>query len=380
MKQEPLRIVVIGLSITSSWGNGHATTYRALLRQMAALGHRITFLERDVEWYRENRDLANAPWCNIRLYTSLDELSRRYSRLVKQAHAVIIGSYVPEGIEVVRWVLSQAGGLTAFYDIDTPVTVADLKSRRCQYLLPDLIPEFDLYLSFTGGPILREIENRFGARCARLLACSVDPSLYYPEIDTAARWELGYLGTYSTDRQPKLEELLASPARKLPGRRFVIAGSLYPPEVSWPENVERIDHLPPSRHRRFYNSQRFTLNITRRDMVSAGYSPSVRLFEAAACGIPIISDRWAGLEMFFEPGREILLAEGAEECCKILRECGEQEREAISRRARMRVLAEHSARVRAKELEVYLAEARKCSAEPAVLAGAAGDAVGVGSH
>jgi spore maturation protein CgeB len=366
-----LRIVVFGLSITSSWGNGHATTYRALLRQLAARGHRITFFERNVEWYRQNRDLADADYCDIRLYESVDELISGYSTLVTECDAVIIGSYVPDGVRVARWLLAHASGLTAFYDIDTPITISDLKAGRCQYLEPELIPEFDLYLSFTGGPILREIEQSFGARCSRLLACSVEPSMYYPEAGMGQRWQLGYLGTYSVDRQPKLEDRLVRPAQKFPDRRFAVAGSLYPEELSWPANVDRIDHLPPSEHRQFYNLQQFTLNVTRQDMITAGYSPSVRLFEAAACGTPVISDRWIGLDTYFEPEREILLADNAEECCKILRDCGETERQAISRRARRRVLAEHSAAERARQLEDYLAHARECMNGPAMLTGSA---------
>lgn len=358
MTQESLRIVVFGLSITSSWGNGHATTYRALLRQMAARGHRITFFERDVDWYRENRDLTDAPYCDIRLYGSVEELFARYGGLVSKSDVAIIGSYVPDGIRVARWMIDREPALTAFYDIDTPVTISDLRAGRCQYLTPELIPKFDLYLSFTGGPILQEIEDRLGAGCARLLACSVDPRLYYPQRECSERWELGYLGTYSEDRQPKVSELMVRPARKFHHKRFAVAGSLYPKELRWPPNVDRIDHLPPREHRTFYNSQRYALNVTRQDMVSAGYSPSVRLFEAAACGTPIISDRWAGLETFFEPGREILLADDAEECCKILRDYGEAERRAIGQRARKRVLAEHSAAERARQLERYLADVR----------------------
>jgi spore maturation protein CgeB len=370
-----LRIVVFGLSITSSWGNGHATTYRALLRQLAARGHRITFFERDVEWYRENRDLAEADYCDIRLYEGVDELVSRYGAIVAQSDVVIIGSYVPDGILVTRWLLEQAKGLTAFYDIDTPVTVADLRTGRCEYLDRRAIPKFDLYLSFTGGPILTQIEDEFGAKCARLLACSVDLSFYYPAPKRFERWQLGYLGTYSADRQPKLQELLVRPAQEFPDKTFAVAGSLYPEDLTWPANVDRIDHLPPSEHRQFYNSQKFTLNVTRQDMVTAGYSPSVRLFEAAACGTPIISDRWAGLESFFEPGREILIADNADDCCRFMRDCGATEWLAISRKARERVLAEHSAAQRARQLEAYILEVRESENEPALLAGAAKQAL-----
>ncbi len=361
MSSQSLRIVVCGLSITSSWGNGHATTYRALLRELAVRGHQITFLERDVPWYRENRDLTQAEYCDIQLYSDLDDLKKRYTALVRQADAVMSGSYVPEGVEVIRWLLENSRGVKAFYDIDTPVTVADLKENRCQYLAADLIPAFDLYLSFTGGPILSELEQNFGAVAARLLACSVDPALYFPEQTNPFHWELGYLGTYSADRQPKLGTLLLKPAEVFADKAFAVAGSLYPDELQWPANVDRIEHLPPVEHRAFYNAQRFTLNVTRRDMAAAGYSPSVRLFEAAACGTVIISDPWPGLEIFFKPGSEILLANTTEDCCRILSDLREEERLAISERARMRVIAEHTSVTRARQLESYLAAARTSS-------------------
>jgi spore maturation protein CgeB len=349
-----LRIAVCGLSITSSWGNGHATTYRALIRELAARGHVITFLERDVPWYRENRDLPCADYCQIHLYSDLDQLRRRYSSLIRLADAVIVGSYVPDGVDVIRWVMKNAQGVKAFYDIDTPITVSDLKAGRCTYLTPELIPEFDVYLSFTGGPILKEIEHTFGATRAQLLACSVDPMLYFPDRDNSVHWGMGYLGTYSADRQPKLEALLVGPAKRIPQERFVVAGSLYPESIEWPENVTRIEHLPPAEHRCFYNSQKFTLNVTRQDMTAAGYSPSVRLFEAAACGTPIISDVWPGLETFFQPGREILLATNTEECCRILRDLSPEDRVGLSDRARRRVMAEHTSAHRARQLERHL--------------------------
>jgi spore maturation protein CgeB len=358
VKAGSLQIAVCGLSITSSWGNGHATTYRALLRELAARGHSITFLERDVPWYRDNRDFPSSNYCDIRLYSDLEELRARYGDLVGRADAVVVGSYVPEGIEVARWVLDNANGLRIFYDIDTPVTISDLKAGKCEYLSSELIPEFDLYLSFTGGPILKEIEQRFGAVCARLLACSVDPRLYFPEREGEHKWALGYLGTYSADRQPALRELLIHPAQALPEKSFAVAGSLYPDDLEWPANVARIGHLPPAEHCSFYNAQTFTLNVTRRDMVAAGYSPSVRLFEAAACGTVIISDYWPGLDNFFRPGGEILLATNQDDCCRILCDISAGERAAISERARLRVMAEHTSAHRARELESYLLAAR----------------------
>ena len=353
-----LDIVILGLSITSSWGNGHATTYRGLVRELARRGHRVGFLERDAPWYAGNRDMPRPPWGDTHLYSSLQELKDTHHRRVRDADLAIVGSFVPLGSEVGKWVVETARGLTAFYDIDTPVTVARLARGDCDYLSRELIPCYDLYLSFTGGPVLRHLEQELGARAARPLHCSVDPELYQPH-PRAPRWDLGYLGTYSDDRQPALQHLMLDAAAQLPGARFVVAGPQYPEALRWPANVRRITHLSPREHAAFYNAQRFTLNVTRADMVRWGYSPSVRLFEAAACGVPIISDAWPGLETLFAPGKEILLSRDAGDTVRWLGELPERERARIGVRARQRVLGSHTAAHRAIELEGYVAEVRE---------------------
>ncbi len=348
----PLDIVFLGLSITSSWGNGHATTYRGLIRALAARGHRVLFLERDVDWYAGNRDMPRPPFCRTELYASLDELRARWTGAVREADLVVVGSYVPEGIRVGEWVQRNARGVTAFYDIDTPVTLARLEAGSCEYLTPALVAGYQLYLSFTGGPTLERIERDFGSPAARALYCAVDPTLYFPE-DTRMRWDLGYMGTYSADRQPKLEALLLGPARLWAGGRFAVVGPQYPDGFEWPRNVERRTHLEPKLHRGFYNAQRFTLNVTRADMVAAGFSPSVRLFEAAACGTPIVSDRWDGIEAIFRPGEEILLARDEHDVLAFLLDMTDAERRSVAAGARARVLAAHTAAHRAAALERY---------------------------
>jgi spore maturation protein CgeB len=358
---KPLDIVILGLSITSSWGNGHATTFRALMRALSARGHNVCFLERDMPWYAENRDLPNPPYGLTQLYKSVAELKRRFARKVTDADLCIVGSYVPDGVEIGEWVIRTCEGVKAFYDIDTPVTLAKLNDGDVEYLTPQLVCLYDLYLSFTGGPVLRKIERELGSPMARALYCSVDPKVYFSE-PCKPKWDLGYMGTYTVDRQPSLENLLIEPARQAGKLKTVVAGPMYPDEISWPTNVERIEHLAPAAHRHFYNSQRFTLNLTRADMRAAGYSPSVRLFEAAACATPIISDYWPGLETFFEPNRDILTATSADEVLRYLSEISETDRRAIGERARKRVLAEHTAERRAIELEEYVAEVMQMSA------------------
>jgi spore maturation protein CgeB len=361
---KPLDIVILGLSITSSWGNGHATTYRALVRALSHRGHNVCFLERDMPWYAEHRDMPNPPYGLTQLYQSVAELKQRFERKVKEADLCIVGSYVPDGIEIGEWVTRTCRGVKAFYDIDTPVTMAKLASGDAEYITAWLVRRYDLYLSFAGGPLLQKIEREFGSSMARPLYCSVDPKVYFPEERTP-KWDLGYMGTYSVDRQSSLDTLLVEPAQRSQKLKTVVAGPMYPREFSWPGNVERIEHLPPASHRSFYNSQRFTLNLTRADMRNAGYSPSVRVFEAAACGTPIISDNWPGLETFFELEKEILTSSSTDEVLVYLKEIPENERRAIGERARRRVLASHTSDHRALELESYVAEVTKTSFEPA---------------
>jgi spore maturation protein CgeB len=355
----PLRldIVILGLSITSSWGNGHATTYRGLVQALVARGHSVLFLERDMPWYAEARDLPAPPYGRTELYASLQDLQDRFSVSIQQAEVVMVGSYVPDGVAIGTWVIQTARGVTAFYDIDTPVTLAKLRSGEYDYVSPALIPRYHLYLSFTGGPILTQLEGVYGAAMARPLYCAVDPLLYAPE---ACDWtyDLGYMGTYSADRQATLQSLLVAPAQRWPRGRFVVVGPQYPASIRWPANVARIDHLPPSAHRSFYNAQRFTLNITRTAMRQVGYAPSVRLFEAAACATPVISDAWPGLGTFFAPGTEILISQSSQETLRYLHDISAEERYALGARARARVLAEHTAEHRAATLEGYVLEAR----------------------
>jgi spore maturation protein CgeB len=348
----PYDIVILGLSLSSSWGNGHATTFRALIRGLRTHGQRVLFLERDVPWYADNRDLPNPDFCRLAYYTSVEDLLDRFVPELKSAGAVIVGSYVPDGVAVIDALDGMQLSNWHFYDIDTPVTLAKLARADEEYLAKRQIPLFDSYFSFSGGPTLLRLEQEFGARSALPLYCSVDSDFYGPSGEAHA-WDLGYLGTYSVDRQPVVERMLIEPARRMPDKHFVVAGSQFPDDIDWPANVERIQHLPPSEHRSFYNRQRFTLNVTRADMVVAGWSPSVRLFEAGACGTPVISDIWVGLDQLF-PSEAIVLAEGADDVIRTLRDTSATQRSALAAAARRHVLAKHTATARAGELLAML--------------------------
>jgi spore maturation protein CgeB len=342
--------MVLGLSISSSWGNGHATTYRALLRAFAARGHSVTFLERDVPWYSAHRDFQ-PDFCRLIFYDDFETL-RAMQGEIAAADVVMLGSYVPDGIRVGRWLQQIAGDRVVFYDIDTPVTLTKLAVDAAEYVSVELIPGFALYLSFAGGPSLQILERRYGARMARPLYCSVDTDLYHEGVGPF-RWDLSYLGTYSPDRQETLDRLLLESARRMPEAKFCVAGSQYPQSIRWPKNVEHIDHIPPCLHASFYTSSRYTLNVTRTDMIAAGYSPSVRIFEAAACGTPLISDSWPGIEDFLLPGREILIARSAEDIRNLL-QAPHDVRDAVRLAAHHRISSAHTARHRAEELEHLL--------------------------
>ena len=358
-----MKIVIFGLSITSSWGNGHATTFRALARALHGRGHQIVFFEKNAEWYESNRDLPAPEFVDLRLYESWLAIAGEVRRELQDADVAVVGSYFPDGIAATEIVADSGVPVKTFYDIDTPITIAKLREEgRTEYLLGSQIPAFDVYFSFTGGPLLLEIEQRFGAGRAVPLYCSFDPDKYH-KFPVAKRYacDLSYMGTYAPDRQPKIDELLCGPARTEADRRFLVAGPQYPKSVQWPKNVRRISHLNPRWHPHFYSSSRFTLNVTRRDMVMAGYSPSVRLFEAAACGATIISDNWPGLDTFFETGKEILLPTGSNDVVDYLQQLSESEIWRIGGAAQARVLAEHTSEIRAREFESAIEDAASSS-------------------
>jgi spore maturation protein CgeB len=350
-----LKIVVFGLSVTSSWGNGHATTYRALLAALHRRKHRIVFFEKDEEWYGSNRDLPKPDFCEVRLFNDWRAVLPSVRRELADCDVAMVGSFFPEGIRAAEEIIAAKRPVTIFYDIDTPITLNSLRVGGAAYLKPQQIPGFDLYLSFTAGPILAQLQREFGARRALPLYCSFEPENYYPRrVFRRYACDLSYMGTYASDRQAKVDELLTLPAQELPHRRFIIAGSQYPSKLRWPKNVRSIRHLSPRWHPHFYSSSRLTLNLTRQGMVEWGYSPSVRLFEAAGCGCPIISDPWPGLDTLFAVGEEVLVAERAQDVIQAVQQTDDAQLRKMGARARERVLEEHSSDRRAEQFESYV--------------------------
>jgi spore maturation protein CgeB len=350
-ERESMKLAVFGLTLSSSWGNGHATLWRGLCRALARRGHRVVFFERDVPYYALHRDLRELPGTDLRLYRSWGEILPEARREVADADAAMVTSYCPDGVAASDLVLSTDGPASVFYDLDTPITLEKLAAGEAvPYLPPHGLGGFDLVLSYTGGSALSELRERLGARRVAPLYGSVDPEVHRPaEPIPAFEADLSYLGTYAADRQEALERLFLEPARRLPEKRFVLAGAQYPVDFPWGSNVFFVRHLPPADHPAFFASCPLTLNVTRAAMALMGYCPSGRLFEAAACGTAVLSDTWEGLDAFFEPGREILLAGTAEEAIEAI-SLPREEILRIARAAQERALAEHTSDRRAEEL------------------------------
>ena len=357
-----MKLVVFGLTISSSWGNGHATLLRALFRQLIERGHYIVFFERDVSYYAEHRDLHELPGGKLILYGNWEDALTTARHELSDADAAMVTSYCPDGIAASELVWSS-NALRVFYDMDTPVTLSKLRAGEpLSYVDGRGLGEYDLVLSFTGGGALTALEQEMGARKAAPLYGSVDPDLYrrVPPNDYY-RAGFSYLGTYAADRQPALETLFIETARRFPEQRFLIGGAQYPDAFPWSSNIFFVRHLPPSEHPSFFSSSSVTLNVTRDTMKTMGWCPSGRLFEASACGTPIVSDTWAGLDEFFTPGAEILIAESTEDALAAL-QLSDSELSAIAGAARERTLSEHSAARRAEQFEELLVNARESEA------------------
>ncbi len=350
-----MKFVIFGLTISSSWGNGHATIWRGLCSALAQRGHQIVFFEKDVPYYAEHRDFLEIPGLQLTFYSNLGEARRLAERHLADSDVAIVTSYCPEGAALSETVLSSRARLRAFYDLDTPVTLKNLREGKpVEYIGPGGLEGFDLVLSYTGGAALEQLRLTLGARLVFPLYGSVDPKIHRP-VPPVKNYEadLSYLGTYAEDRQAALVEFFIEPARRVPERRFLIGGALYPQNFPWTKNIFFIPHVHPAEHPGFFCSSLYTLNITRQAMAEMGYCPSGRLFEAAACGAPMLSDFWEGLENFFQPGVEIMILKTREDVLKAMDRSREEIRR-MARAARERTLEMHTAWNRAEDLETAL--------------------------
>ena len=358
-----MKIVVFGLTVSSSWGNGHATLWRGLIKAFAAAGHRTTFFERDTPYYAANRDLRDLPNGRLVLYGAWDEVAAEARAALRDADAAIVTSYCPDALAAGAIVLDAARPVRVFYDLDTPVTLSRLGTDSApDYVGPRGFADYDLVLSYTGGAALGALRERLGARRVAPLYGHADPDLHRP-VPADGRFAAGlsYMGTYAADRQDALQALFIEPARHRPHTRFLIGGAQYPADFPWRPNIFFVRHLPPPDHPAFFSSGRLTLNVTRHAMAAMGWCPSGRLFEAAACGCAILSDRWDGLDVFFEPGRDLLVAGTTDDALAAL-DLPDAAVRRIAASGRERVLAEHTSAHRARDFEDAVAAVRHADA------------------
>ncbi len=368
-----MKIVIFGLSITSAWGNGHATLLRGLFRALQSLGHEVHFFERDTPYYAQHRDAPSLPFVKIHLYRDWQETAEIAALELSSADVGMVTSYCPDGRDACNLVLQAGLWRSVFYDMDTPVTLSRMERGETV----DYVPEsgfggFDLVLSYTGGVALEQLREKLGATRTAALYGWVDPAIHHREEPVASfTADFSYLGTYAADRQGALEQLLIEPARRLGDRQFLIAGAMYPDIASWPGNIRFFPHVSPPEHSRFYSSSPLTLNVTRGSMAAMGYCPSGRLFEAAACGSVVLSDWWEGLDAFFEPGEEILIARSSEEAAEAIA-FDRQALGKIAARAKERALDCHTADIRARRFLTLLSDESTSAESVEDLAVAAG--------
>jgi len=356
-----MKLVIFGLSISSSWGNGHATLWRGLIKGLARRGHDVVFYERDTDYYRANRDLLHPEGCRLEIYPEWSEIVQRARRDLSDADAAVVTSYCADGIEAGKEVC-DAHCIHAFYDLDTPVTLQNWEREgSVPYIGPQGLRDFDIVFSYTGGEALGRLKRELGARHVVPLYGSADPDFHAPvQVDTVAG--LSYLGTYAPDRQDKVVRLFVEAARRRPAASFLLGGAQYPVDFPWTDNILFWRHVAPAYHPSFYASSRLTLNVTRASMAALGYCPSGRLFEAAACGIPVISDTWEGLDDFFSPGEEYLPASTTEDVLAAI-DLSPDQLKSIGRNARERTLAQHSSNHRAAEMEEALARVNRAQTQ-----------------
>jgi len=353
-----MKLVIFGLSVSSSWGNGHATLWRGLLRALIARGHDVHFFERDVPYYATHRDMTEIPGGHLHLYADWDQVKTLARQEARDADVTMVTSYCPDALAACELSLASPA-LHTFYDLDTGVSLQRFaEGLPVEYFGPRGLRDYDLVLSYIGGRALTDLQTRLGARATVPIYGSVDPEVHVPVRPLERfRADLSYLGTYAEDRQDALERLFVEPAEQLPGMYFRLAGAMYPPDFPWKPNIYFDRHLPPSEHSAFYCSSRLTLNVTRRAMAENGYCPSGRFFEAAACGVPILTDCWDGLDSFFTPGTEVLEAKTTQDAVNALL-LTDAELRSVGRAARERTLEEHTAAARARQMEAAFEAAR----------------------
>ena len=353
-----MRIFVFGSSITSSYWNGAATYYRGMYKNLAALGHEVTFAEPDILRRQQNRDLSEVEYARVIVYQTPRDIGDLIS-LASTADLVIKHSGVGSDDEVLeRRVLEcRKRAQVAFWDVDAPATLARVDADRFDPFLR-VVPQYDFVFTYGGGPQVVERYLKLGARNCHPIYNALDPETHFPIApDAKLRCDLVFVGNRLPDRERRVEQFFFAAAELAPEMSFLLGGEGWG-DKKMPANVHWLGHVGTGAHNRINSSAHMVLNINRESMADVGFSPPTRIFEAAGAAACVICDAWQGIESFFTPGREILTASRAADVVGHLRKLKNAEVRAIGSAMRRRALAEHSYALRAIEVEKILQAAR----------------------
>ncbi len=351
-----MNIAFFGSSLVSAYWNGAATYYRGVLRHLAERGHRITFYEPDAFERQQHRDIPDPDWARVVVYPATEAGVARSLEDARGADLVVKASGVgvfDELLEAAVLDIRRPGGLAVFWDVDAPATLDRMEADPRDPFRP-LVPKYDLVLTYGGGNPVVDAYRGFGARDCIPVYNALDPSTHHPVApDPRFEADLGFLGNRLPDREARVEEFFLKAAAVLPERTFLLGGNGWN-DKPMPANVSYLGHVYTRDHNAFNCTPQAVLNISRESMARYGFSPATRVFEAAGAGACLITDEWVGIEMFLEPGREVLVARDGDEVAARLRELTPEQARRIGEAARSRVLSEHTYAHRAAQVESVL--------------------------
>jgi spore maturation protein CgeB len=358
MNNKQLKISFLGSSLVSAYWNGAATYYRGLIRELFNKYYIITFYEPDAYERQRHRDLDVPPWSKVYVYenekASVDQMLEQAADadiIVKASGVGVFDKYLEE--QVLE--LKRPGKIVIFWDVDAPATLERIAKDPDDYF-HELIPNYDLVLTYGGGNPVSDAYTRAGARKCIPIYNALDKTTHYP-VEPSDRFsgDIAFLGNRLPDREFRVDDFFLKPAGLLPDKQFILGGSGWHDKLL-EKNVRYEGHIYTREHNVFNCSPKAVLNISRQSMADYGYSPATRIFEAAGAGACIITDNWEGIDMFLEPDVEILVANSGEEVADIIQKLSWQKAAEIGNRAYERITSEHTYAHRAKQVDKILRE------------------------
>ncbi|HXF61715.1 MAG TPA: glycosyltransferase [Caldilineaceae bacterium] len=352
-----MKIAFFGSSLVSAYWNGAATYYRGIIRALADLGHLVTFYEPDAYGRQQHRDMDDPDWARVVVYSAEGENAARAALEEASAADMIVKTsgvgVFDELLEAAVLDIRRPGMIVAFWDVDAPATLDRLHANPADPFRR-LIPRYDLILTYGGGGPVVDAYLSYGARACYPIYNAADPETHHPAPpDPRFMGVCGFLGHRLPDREQRVEEFFLKPAARLPEKRFLLGGNAWE-DKPMPPNVEYLGYVSTNDHNAFNSSLQTVLNINRASMARYGFSPPTRVFEVAAAGGCLITDAWEGIELFLEPGREVLVAADGDAVADYLSWLTPGQARAIGAMARRRILAEHTYRHRAVQVQRIL--------------------------